>query len=187
MSTSVANNIVLILGAGPRVGASVVSRFLADGYKVALASRSGQGIQSQSQSQSQSPLALKADLSVPVAIPPLFDAVRKEFGASPNIIVYNAAGMTPPPDAENVFSIPVEAVAKDLTINTVSAYAAAQEAVKGWAGLPGDVKKAFIYTGNILNTTTLPIPSMLNLGTGKAATASWIELVDGLHAEKGYR
>ena len=36
-----ANKVVLILGAGPRVGTAVAKKFASEGYKVAVASRSG--------------------------------------------------------------------------------------------------------------------------------------------------
>jgi hypothetical protein len=47
-------------------------------------------------------------------------------------------------------------------VNTVSAYAAAQAAVKGFEKLPDDVLKTVIFTGNAGNTCvrlpTLPSP-----------------------------
>jgi hypothetical protein len=49
-------------------------------------------------------------------------------------------------------STTLELVQKDLSINTISVYAAAQEAVKGFEKLPKDVKKTFIFTGNKGNT-----------------------------------
>lgn len=176
--------IVLILGAGPRVGASIAERFLKQGYKVAVASRSGQGLKSTTNTE---PLTLKADFSDPTSIAPLFNAVKTEFGNPPNIVIYNAAALTPPPDKDAPLSLPVESVMSDLNVNTVSAYIAAQQAVNGWSTLPENVKKTFIYTGNILNVTTLPVPWTLNLGMGKAASASWIGLVDSTYSAKGYR
>jgi hypothetical protein len=56
------------------------------------------------------------------------------------------------PDPENPVSAPLEHFEKDLAINTVSAYAAAQGAVAGFKKLPHDTKKTFIYTGNNGNT-----------------------------------
>lgn len=55
-------------------------------------------------------------------------------------------------DSSNPLSTPIEGVQKDLAINTVSAYAAAQAAVESFDKLPCDVKKTFIYTGNTSNT-----------------------------------
>lgn len=78
----------------------------------------------------------------------------------------------------------------DLGVNTVSAYVAAQEAVKGWEEMgngEGKGKGVFIYTGNICNVEIVPWPMMMTAGAGKAATAYWIGSVDGLMKEKGYR
>ena len=147
MSTS---PIVLILGAGPRVGASVASTFASNGYKVAVASRSG--------AAQEGYLGLKADFSKPDAIPGLFEAVKKELSAAPSVVVYNAAALTNPPDKESALSIPVETFSADLNVNTVSPYVAAQQAVLGWESLPKEGLKTFIYTGNGLNTKVMPVP-----------------------------
>lgn len=176
-----AARIALILGSGPRVGQSVAERFAKDGYKVAIASRSGNGSKN-----AAGFLALKADFTKPETIQPVFEGVKSEFGAYPSVVVYNAAALTPPPK-EVMFSIPAEKFESDLNINTVSSYIAAQEAVKGWETLPNESKKSFIYTGNILNTTVLPVPAMTTLGVGKSASAYWIGTADLTYAKEGYR
>jgi len=71
-------SVVLILGAGPRVGASVAEKFASKGYKVALASRKGTGSKT-----AEGFLSLKADFSKPESIPALFDAVKSEFQTAP--------------------------------------------------------------------------------------------------------
>jgi NAD(P)-dependent dehydrogenase (short-subunit alcohol dehydrogenase family) len=172
--------IVLILGAGPRVGAAIAGTFANNGYKVAVASRSGKA-------SSEGYLSLKADFSKPDSIPEVFSAVRSHFNAAPNVVVYNAAALTLPPDPLSLLSLPKEAFVSDLNVNTVSSYVAAQQAVLGWESLPKDVKKTFIYTGNILNTAVAPVPIFLNLGVGKAASAFWVGSADGLYADKGFR
>lgn len=76
---------VLILGAGPRLGAAIASKFADNGYKVALAARS--------HDNGFSPegfLYVKADLSDPPAVPKIFKAVEATFGL-PNIVVYNGS------------------------------------------------------------------------------------------------
>lgn len=69
----------------------------------------------------------------------------------------------------------------------MSPYVAAQEAVIGWETLPKDTKKTFIYTGNALNVSVLPVPMMLDLGVRKSASSYWIAVADMLHSAKGYR
>ncbi|KAK4937992.1 hypothetical protein LTR10_021481 [Elasticomyces elasticus] len=177
-----ANSVVLILGAGPRVGACVAEKFASIGYKVAVASRSGSD-----SSASKGYLSLKADFSKPDSIPALFDAVRTEFQTAPSVVVYNAATLTRPPVEDSALSIPAESVASDLNVNTVSPYVAAQQAVSGWETLPKETKKTFIYTGNFLNVVIPPVPVFLNLGIGKSASAFWIGLVDATYSSRGYR
>jgi hypothetical protein len=97
-STMAANPVVLILGAGPRIGASVAEKFASNGYKVAVASRSGSGIKT-----ANGFLSLKADFTKPDSIPALFDAVKTEFHTSPSVVVYNAAALTNPPHKDSFF------------------------------------------------------------------------------------
>ncbi|KAK7757474.1 hypothetical protein SLS62_000489 [Diatrype stigma] len=177
-----AKNVVLLLGAGPRAGASIAAKFASNGYQVAVASRSGTGGKT-----AEGYLSLKADFAKPETIPALFDAVRAEFATAPSVVVYNAASLTPPADPKSALSIPVESVAADLNVNTVSPYAAAQLAVRGWETLPAETKKSFIYTGNILNVSVLPMPLFLNLGMGKSASSFWVGVADATYADRGFR
>ncbi|MCJ1313678.1 hypothetical protein MMC25_007357 [Agyrium rufum] len=174
--------IALVLGAGPRIGISVAERFASDGFKVAMASRKGTG-----SINSKGILSLKADFSKPNSIDALFTIVKAELGAAPSVIVYNAATMTPPPIANSALSIPVESVTADLYVNTISPYAAAQQAVSGWETLPKEVKKTFIYTGNASNLQVVPMAIMLTLGVGKSASAYWIGVADMTYSTQGYR
>lgn len=60
-----------------------------------------------------------------------------------------------------------------LTVSTISAYAAARLAIKGWATLPESAAKAFFFVGNMTNTQVFP--ETHTLGIGKNATAYFIE------------
>lgn len=177
-----AKPVVLILGAGPRVGTSVAEKFASDGYQVVVASRSGTGTKSD-----KGILSLKADFTKPDTVPALFDAVKTEFNTSPSVVVYNAAALTPPPDNDSALSISAESVVEDLNVNTVSPYVAAQQAIAGWETLPKETKKTFIYTGNGLNASVVPMPMFLDLGMGKSASAYWIGVADMTYKAKGFR
>jgi hypothetical protein len=67
-------------------------------------------------------------------------------------------------------------------------YAAIKESLAGFENLPassGGSNKAFLYTGNILNTK--PAPALLTLGVGKVASAQIVELAAGAYGgNKGY-
>jgi len=177
-----ANSVVLILGAGPRIGASVAETFASNGYKVALASRSGSG-----NITANGFLSLKADFTKPSSIPALFDAVKTEFHASPSVVIYNAAALTSPPNNDSLFSVSAESVTLDLNVNTISPYVAAQQAVHGWETLPKEAKKTFIYTGNIMNVSIVPMPPMMDLGMGKSASAFWIGLANTTYSAQEFR
>ncbi|KAK9319051.1 hypothetical protein V1517DRAFT_297990 [Lipomyces orientalis] len=174
--------VILILGAGPRVGASVAEKFASNGYKIAVASRSGTGTKT-----AKGFLSLKADFTKPDSIPALFDAVKAEFHAAPSVVVYNVGTLTPPPDKDSVLSVSAESVASDLNVNTISPYVAAQQAISGWETLSKETKKTFIYTGNALNVSVVPMPLLLNLGIGKSASAFWIGLANASYSAQGFR
>jgi NAD(P)-dependent dehydrogenase (short-subunit alcohol dehydrogenase family) len=175
-------SVILILGAGPRIGASVADKFASNGYKVAVASRKGTG-----NTNDKGFLSLKADFTKPGSVPALFDAVKSRFGSAPSVVVYNAAALTPPPAQDSVLSVSADSVTSDLNVNVVSPYVAAQKAITAWETLPSDTKKTFIYTGNIMNAAIIPMPMMLDLGMGKSASAFWLGLADSSYKAKGYR
>ncbi|KAL5336255.1 hypothetical protein BJX70DRAFT_373113, partial [Aspergillus crustosus] len=174
--------IALILGSGPRVGAAVAATFASKGYQVAVASRKGTG-----EKTSEAYLSVSVDLAKPESVPGVFESVKASLGAAPAVVVYNAASLTPPPQQDSILSIPADRFTNDLNINTVSPYVAAQTAVEAWGSLPGDVKKSFIYTGNILNVKILPVPLFLNLGVGKSASAYWLGVADQSYTARDYR
>lgn len=80
-----APGVILIIGAGARVGKSVAAKFASNGYKVALAARSlSDGISPEGYR------TIKADLSDPQSVPLIFQAVEKYLDL-PNIVVFNGA------------------------------------------------------------------------------------------------
>jgi hypothetical protein len=79
----------------------------------------------------------------------------------------------------------LEDFTQDLTINTISLYAAIKESLSSFEALPDSSPKTFLYTGNILNVK--PQPAFTTLGVGKTASAHIIELASGAYGEKGYK
>ncbi|KAF2478746.1 hypothetical protein BDY17DRAFT_258557 [Neohortaea acidophila] len=173
--------VALILGSGPRVGAAVAKKFATTGYSVAIVSRKATETK-----DAHGVLSIKADLSDPSSVPRVFDAVKREFQSAPSVVVYNGAAFTPP-QGDDLFSISAEQLASDLNTNTVSVWAAAQQAVKGWDTLTHHAHKVFIYTGNKQNTGIGPILLTATLGVGKSASAHLIGTADGRYSKLGYR
>jgi len=177
-----AKPVALILGAGPRVGTSVARKLASSGYAVAVASRKGTDA-----CTDEGFFSIKIDLCKPASVSSAFEAVKAEFGTPPSLVVYNAATFTPPPVQGSIFSIPAESFASDLNVNTVSPFAAAQQAVEGWAALPRDTAKVFIYTGNSQNVKIVPMSRTGTLGVGKSASSYWLGLADSTYSGQAYR
>ncbi|KAF2730641.1 hypothetical protein EJ04DRAFT_515147 [Polyplosphaeria fusca] len=173
--------IALILGSGPRIGASVAAHFARTGHLVAIVSRN-----TPSGKTPEGYLSIPANLSDFSCIPSIFSTVVSEFKSAPSVVVYNAASFTPPA-ADDLFSIPVRSLAADLKTNTVAVYAAAREAVKGWETLGDEASKVFIFTGNKQNTGIGPMMMTVSLGVGKAGSAYFIGAADGRYAGLAYR
>ncbi|CAI6335131.1 unnamed protein product [Periconia digitata] len=172
-----ASKILLLIGAGPRVGDGVARAFVEKGYKVALASRTQRNPDTAEQ------IHFDADVSSAESVVDLFSRVKEKLG-SPSVVVYNAASLTFA-KANDPLSIPLAAFARDLTINTTSVYAAAHEAVKVFEELPEEASKTFIFTGNSLNEKISP--PFIDLGMGKTATAYAIKAASTVYQEKGYK
>jgi len=167
---------ILLLGAGKMIGIDLANHFFKNGYKVALASRSGNFPWDTKNSY----LHVKADFADPASIPRVFEEVKSKYGV-PNVVVYNTAIMTPTPQPTSESVADFE---KGIKSTVVSGYAAAKEALEGFRTLPADVRKSFIWTGNGLNVKAVPV--LFNLGVGKAAAANMIEALSTAYKEDGF-
>jgi NAD(P)-dependent dehydrogenase (short-subunit alcohol dehydrogenase family) len=79
-----ASSVALIFGAGSNVGASVAKAFLAEGYKVALASRS-----QNPETSTETELHIPTDCSDTDSVLSAFAKTKSEFGV-PNVVIYNS-------------------------------------------------------------------------------------------------
>lgn len=187
--------VILILGAGSRVGQSVAQIFASKGYKVALTARKVQETDS-----TPDQLNIAGDLADPSTVADVFSKVRAKLG-TPSVVVYNgelicraalvwrltfcqaAAGTKL--DPEDPLSISLDDYRQTLNVNNISVFVAAQEAARGFAELSSNASKTFIFTGNILNVTTMPF--LFNAGVGKAATANLIQCVADVYKDRGFK
>ena len=178
-----AKKILLVLGAGKNIGQSLARGFSEKGYRIALVSRSA----SDGESTPEGFLSIRADLKDSSSVLHIFDTVKTKLGGPPNVVVYNAAAASPPEDLNNFFTLPLETLEGDLAVLNTTAFAAAREAVAGFEALSSDVPKVFIYTGNALSASILPVPGLVGLGVGKSAASYWIGLASALFKEKSYK
>jgi len=190
--------IAFIIGAGKRIGAGAADALQSKGYRVALAARSLKPEDSTSDR-----LLLPVDLSNTESIAPAFASLRKQWG-EPSVVFYNGVNShLQTPNDPSVFLTHITAAAvhfaspsdplspsladftQDLTINTISLYAAIKESLASFDALSDLAPKTFLYTGNILNVK--PQPAFTTLGVGKTASAHIIELASVAYGEKGYK
>ncbi|KUJ22706.1 NAD(P)-binding protein [Mollisia scopiformis] len=170
------SKLILVLGAGPRVGLNVVKKFADNGYKTVGVSRNpGEEL------SKVADLALSADFSKHESIKTIFDEVKSKVGV-PNVVVYNGAANH---GAKDPFDVSVEDFILDSNINIVSAYAALQQAIQAFKELPKGTPKTFIYTGNGL--THMNLPALMNNGMGKRAALYLIENAAQIHGDQGTR
>ena len=75
--------VVLIFGAGPKIGIPTAQAFASKGYKVAVAARSLKEADS-----TDDQLNINIDLANPEAVVDAFAKVKKELGV-PSVVIYN--------------------------------------------------------------------------------------------------
>ena len=80
---SATSPIILILGAGPRIGISLAKTFAAKGYKVALASR-----KASEANDTADQIHIQSDFSDPSTVVNAFSKVKASLGI-PSVVVYN--------------------------------------------------------------------------------------------------
>ncbi|OCL07915.1 hypothetical protein AOQ84DRAFT_389200 [Glonium stellatum] len=172
---------ISILGGGPRIGHSVARKFLQEGYKVAIGRRNLQ----------ETTDSTGLDVTKPVSVEAAFREVESKLGI-PNVVVYNAAAFTMPPEADDPFHVPPTSFEQDLAINASSAYAGLFHATLGFLVLKTKSKEendampyVYIATGNV--TPFQPNPVAVTLGSGKATLAYLISVGAQAYKAVGYR
>ncbi|KAF2497638.1 putative short-chain dehydrogenase [Lophium mytilinum] len=171
--------VLLVLGAGPKIGLSVAKAFAAKGYKVAIAARSLQdGV------DEDGFLRVQVDLEQTTEIEKVFAKVTESLGI-PHVVVYNAALRNPRDLQDPLASISLEDIKSEFAVNSISPLFAAQEAVKGFKQLPSSASRTFIQTGNALNVIVLP--NVLTFGMTKSAAAHMIRSASVGYKRKGFK
>jgi NAD(P)-dependent dehydrogenase (short-subunit alcohol dehydrogenase family) len=175
--------VVVIFGAGANVGSALIKKFIGAGYRVAAVSRSAADPAVPSDDGCK--LAIRADLYEPSHIPDVFKTIYETWGVTPKVVIWNVGPVTPSPDPDNIFSLPVSAINRDLAITVTSPFVAAGEAVKGWqsTGTGG----RFIMTGNIQPKMIFPVADFTTLGIAKSGAAYWLGTADALYKSKTWR
>jgi hypothetical protein len=90
-----------------------------------------------------------------------------------------------PGSKDDPLSFPYTKIQHFNNVNLISPYVAAQEAIKGFAQLPEDASKTFIFTGNKLNVKAFP--GLISMGLGKSASATLMQNLAAAYEKPGYR
>ncbi|KAJ7575545.1 hypothetical protein C8J56DRAFT_1007644 [Mycena floridula] len=174
--------VAFILGAGSNVGTSVAATLKSHGYRVALGSRNPDF----DPVRAEGFFPVRVDVSKTDSIIKAFAAVNKDLGP-PNVVIYNAATLTLPPDPADPLSLSVEKYVESVDFIT-GAYTSAQQALKGFRSeIHKNSPKAFINTGNLLPFVKPERPQVVGLGSAKVAQAYLVHLFFEAYAKEGIR
>jgi NAD(P)-dependent dehydrogenase (short-subunit alcohol dehydrogenase family) len=169
---------LLLIGAGPGVGAGVVRRFGREGFRSTLISRGDTEVASELRSDGLEIEAIAADIED-------LDGYRKTLqrifsaGGAPGVVVYNAAL----PDPGQILDTTVERLRTAHDVDVIGAVVAAQVAAPVLRAAGGGT--LLVTSGGFADN---PVPALASLSMGKAALRSAQTLVaagvaeDGIHA-----
>ena len=169
---------LLLIGAGPGVGAGVVRRFGREGFRSTLISRGDTEVASELRSDGLEIDAIAADIED-------LDGYRKTLqrifsaGGAPGVVVYNAAL----PDPGQILDTTVERLRTAHDVDVIGAVVAAQVAAPVLRAAGGGT--LLVTSGGFADN---PVPALATLSMGKAALRSAQTLVaagvaeDGIHA-----
>ena len=86
---------------------------------------------------------------------------------------------------QHLLDIPVAEYQKSLQVNTIAPYVSAQHAVESFSRVANDGPKAFLYTGNCLNSQI--VPRFWAMGAPKSASAHMIAAAALSYDRSGFR
>jgi NAD(P)-dependent dehydrogenase (short-subunit alcohol dehydrogenase family) len=172
---------LLLIGAGPGVGASVVRRFGREGFRSTLISRRSEtfdNLASELRSGGLEIEAISADIE---DLDGYRETLERIFSApgSPGVVVYNAAL----PDPGQILDTTVERLRTANDVDVLGAVVAAQVAAPALRAAGGGTLLA--TSGGFADN---PVPALASLSIGKAGLRSAQTLIaagvrdDGIHA-----
>jgi short-subunit dehydrogenase len=154
----------MIIGAGPGIGAAVARKFSSEGYRVTIAARGGERLESLANDLRVSGGVVDV-LTVDAAEPEALRSAVLESAASgsPAVLVYNAAMLTP----TSLTNVSTEQLLTGYSVDVVSAIAATQAVLPAMReARQGTV----IFTGG--SAAVRPSPGIATVSLGKAALRS---------------
>src|ERR1700722_6586974 len=180
MPDSVDPHHLLLIGAGPGVGAAVVRRFGREGFRSTLISR-GQTLEQLAPELRSGGLAIDAISADIEDLDAYRETLERIFSApaAPGVAVYNAAL----PDPGEILDTTVDRLRTAHDVDVIGAVVAAQVAVPVLRAAGGGT--LLVTSGGFADN---PVPALASLSMGKAALRSAQTLIaagvldDGIHA-----
>ncbi|MGW7540441.1 SDR family NAD(P)-dependent oxidoreductase [Streptomyces sp. NPDC054770] len=171
---------LLVIGAGPGIGAATARRFARDGYRLTLAARHRDKLEELA-ADLRSTGAEVAVVRVDAADPGQLREALSSLYAAPNppgVVLYNVAQLTP----DDLLSAAPEDLLGAYTVNVVGGVVAAQVAVPAMRAAGGGT---LLFTGGGL--ADQPHPSLATLSLGKLGLRGVANLLGTQLADDGIR
>jgi NAD(P)-dependent dehydrogenase (short-subunit alcohol dehydrogenase family) len=180
MSEAVDSRHLLLIGAGPGIGAAVVRRFGREGFRGTLISRGGtvDKVAAELRDDGLEIEAIGADIEDLDGYRKTLEGIFGKAGA-PDVVVYNAAL----PDPGKILDVTVERLRTAYDVDVLGAVVTAQVAAPILRAAGGGT--LLVTSGGFADN---PVPALASLSIGKAALRSSQTLVaagvqeDGIHA-----
>jgi NAD(P)-dependent dehydrogenase (short-subunit alcohol dehydrogenase family) len=169
---------VVVVGAGPGLGAAVARRFAREGFRVALVARSADGLDLAGMDAGGPPVVLTADVADEADLRAAFAGLRAEAG-DPEVCVYNPSLFVPGTPTE----LPYDRMLQGLRVGVLGAVVAAQEVAPAMRAAG---RGTILLTGS--GVALRPPASSASLGMQKAALRNLAQALfeelapDGVHA-----
>jgi NAD(P)-dependent dehydrogenase (short-subunit alcohol dehydrogenase family) len=169
---------LLLIGAGPGVGAGIVRRFGREGFRSTLISRGDTEVASELRSAGLEIEAIEANIEDLDGYRETLERIFSAPGA-PGVVVYNAAL----PDPGEILDTTVERLRTAHDVDVLGAVVAAQVAAPVLRAAGGGTM--LVTSGGFADN---PVPALASLSIGKAALRSAQTLIaagvrdDGIHA-----
>jgi NAD(P)-dependent dehydrogenase (short-subunit alcohol dehydrogenase family) len=170
-----------LIGMGPGVSAGIARRFGREGFTIAAVARRRESLAEHVQALTAAGVRAHghaANAADPASLQAVLADIAREHGA-PDVLVYNAAGVTYQPLAE----LTPQQLSADLQTSIVGAFAAAQAVLPA---MKARGSGTLLFTGG--GFAFEPMPAMAGVGVGKAgirnlAFSLFADLKDtGVHA-----
>lgn len=180
MTSSIDPRHLLIVGAGPGLGASIGRRFARGGYRVTLLARSADGLSKLAKDVAEAGATVNTgtvDAGDPEGLRGTLDSLYVGTDA-PGLLVYHASQAVP----DTLLGSDVAHLHHAYDVNVVSGVVAAQVAAPAMRAAGGGT---ILFTGG--GFADYPVPALASLSMGKAAMRSAATILGAELANDGIR